>query len=445
MPTNTLKMCRLTCARFVAALGMVVLLANRTQAGLYYSGEVYAELPSQWRGFLLDQRTLRNIAVPETPKTPASPARLRYLDEKSRLEKKEKLTADELADLGAIHIRLGEITPALALLRKGHQEHPNHFRIVANLGTAWHLAGDLHQAAIALQQARRLAPGKYQKVEEYHLKLVQLRLRQSKTDRSLDNLFGIRYLGDKGHYEPGKLAAVEKKKLPSHAVAVAQHLALALPADGRLLWQLAELANAHGDVKVAAAIMDGCVTAFGMYDPDLRKHRLLLREAADKLPKVALSPKKEHEKEHTGGLAARSKRPLVTRLDKGPLPPISATEVNAMPWELFAETAVDSKFKPTFPKYLHELDGKQVSLNGFMMPLSDDAEASAFLFIEYPVGCWYCEMPDVTSIVYVELPAGKTAAFARGLVRVTGRLRLNASDPEDFLYAIRQARVGGVD
>src|SRR5262249_60734791 len=73
--------------RPVAAIA-VLLSAGAVHAGLYYSGESYAELPSQWRGVLLDQRTLRQIAVPETPKTPASPARVRYLEEKDKLEKK---------------------------------------------------------------------------------------------------------------------------------------------------------------------------------------------------------------------------------------------------------------------------------------------------------------------------------------------------------------------
>jgi hypothetical protein len=54
-------------------------------------------------------------------------------------------------------------------------------------------------------------------------------------------------------------------------------------------------------------------------------------------------------------------------------------------------------------------------------------------------------MPELTGIVYVEMPPGKTAAFARGLLRVTGRLRLNATDPEEFLYSIRQAKVADVD
>src|SRR6266498_2138371 len=90
-------------------------LAGKTQAGLYYSGETLADLPSQWRGFLLDQRTLRNIAVKPGPGSVASPARVRYQEEAGKLEKAKKdrkLTADELADLGALYVRLGEASKA---------------------------------------------------------------------------------------------------------------------------------------------------------------------------------------------------------------------------------------------------------------------------------------------------------------------------------------------
>ena len=66
----------------------------------------------------------------------------------------------------------------------------------------------------------------------------------------LDDLFGIRYVGEDGSYQPGKLAAAEAKKLPANAAALVQQLALWLPADGRLLWQLMmldkSLANLFG-------------------------------------------------------------------------------------------------------------------------------------------------------------------------------------------------------
>jgi tetratricopeptide (TPR) repeat protein len=438
--------------RTLAVVAALLSLNAGARAGLYYSGETFAELPSQWRGFLLDQRTLRNIAIKPTAKNPAGPARVRYQEAAARLEKlaqKGQLKAEDVADLGALYVRLGQGARAVEVLRAGQRRYPKHFHLVANLGTAYQLQGDLTHAADCLRQAVRLAPGKYQKAEELHLKLVRLRQRQSKDKEAagLDDFFGIRYVGESGRYEPGKLAAAQRKKLPPSAAAVTQQLALWLPADGRLLWQLAELANAHGDVRSAAAMMDGCVTHFGMKDAELRKHRQLTRAAADELARAArdAGSKAEHGGVHSGTLAARSKRPLLTRLDGQKLPPISAKGVNTLPWEVLAETTLDRQYRPTFPKYLKELDGKTVSLAGFMQPLNEDLEQSSFMLIEYPVGCWYCEMPEMTGIALIELKDGKSVTFTRGLVKVVGKLTVNAKDPENFLYTISQAKVAGAD
>src|SRR5262249_26173292 len=157
--------------------------------------ETFAELPARWRGFLLDQRLLRTVAVRPSPGKPAGPARDRYRKEADRLEKrarKGKLSADEVADLGALYVRLGRLEQALAVLRPAQRTHPVHFRLAANLGTAWQLYGDLGQSAAALEQAVRLAPGRYRKAEQLHLKLVRGRARE-KRPGGLDDLFGVRY------------------------------------------------------------------------------------------------------------------------------------------------------------------------------------------------------------------------------------------------------------
>ena len=111
---------------------------------------------------------------------------------------------------------------------------------------------------------------------------------------------------------------------------------------------------------------------------------------------------------------------------------------------MVTETVIDRNYRPTFGKYLQELDGKRVALTGYMQPLGDDLEVAAFLLIEYPVGCWYCEMPGISNIVLVEQPPGKTRHLTRGAVRVTGRLsHLNPGDPENFLYTLREAVADG--
>ncbi len=414
------------------------------RAGLYYSGETFAELPSQWRGFLLDQRSLRTLAVKSTPAVPAGPIRQRYEAEAVRLTKlagQRPLTADEAADLGALYVRLGELGKAIDVLRTAQRQSPKHFHLAANLGTAWQMQGDLAQAAAALEQAVRLAPDKLRKAEELHLKLVRLRSRQAKDAQDLDDLFGVAYVGPSGRFEPGRLAEAQRKRLPANAVALVQQLALWLPSDGRLLWQLAELAGSNGDIATAAAIMDGCVTEFGLRAADLRSHRRAYRSAAEERTAKGESDVKAAHEGHPGLFKPRSPRPLVRKLDPMPLPPIDPKGVNALPWSVVTETALDRQYRPTFPRYLKELDGKKVLLNGYVQPLGEDAELSAFLLIEYPVGCWYCEQPEMTAIVLIELPEGKTYNFTRGQVQVRGKLVLNARDPENFLYTLRDAEV----
>src|SRR5439155_21215292 len=117
-------------SRVITSALLVLILTSTSRAGLYYSGEVYAELPSQWRGFLLDQRTLRNIGVKPVSGRAANPARKRYEEAAAKLEKtsrERKRTADEAEDLGAIYVRLGELDKSREILRTAQRPHPNQF------------------------------------------------------------------------------------------------------------------------------------------------------------------------------------------------------------------------------------------------------------------------------------------------------------------------------
>ena len=119
-------------------------------AGLYYSGEQYAELPSRLRGFLIDHRALRAAARERPGDVPATPLRDDYRAAAERLEKLAKaraLSADEAADLGALYLRLGKLDRHLAYWSRPPASTPAHFHLAANLGTAFQLSGDLDRAA----------------------------------------------------------------------------------------------------------------------------------------------------------------------------------------------------------------------------------------------------------------------------------------------------------
>jgi tetratricopeptide (TPR) repeat protein len=424
-------------------LGLIFLAAMMppAPAGVHYSGETWAELPANWRGYLIDYRSLRSLAVPN-PTLPPSPLKERYQTERDRLAAlKRSLTADEAADLGALHIRLGAPDKAVEVLRAGLRESKEHYRCASNLGTACQLAGELDQAAAALELAVRLAPAKWKKAEELQLKLVRLRRGEAKQASSLDNLFNVKYTGD----------PTPPTEMPGDAVSLTQILGLWLPSDGRVLWQLGELAFAHGDTNTGAAILEGCVTEFAMGDIELRRHRQQYRVTADKLTKDPPAGKTDaaasaHAGHGSGSIIRfKSPRPLIRDPLQLTLQPIQAEGLNQLPWPLLAETAFDRPFRVNFHDHLRKLDGKRVVLTGFMQPTGDGLEQFAVLLLEYPVGCWYCELPEPTGLILVLAPEGKAIAINRDIVRVEGRLKLNSKDPEEYLYTITDAKVGPVD
>lgn len=265
----------------------------------------------------------------------------------------------------------------------------------------------------------------------------------------MDDLFGVRFVGPSGQFEPGKLAAAEQKKLATNAVAIVQQLALWLPNDTQLLWQLGELANAHGDIRTAADIFESCVGQFALSSRTLRQHRALVQETLKEMARLerlnAEAAANQHAG-HAGIIMPKSKRPLeVKPLDLTTLPPITKDGVNPLPWQLLLETNLDRHLRPAFPKHLQQLDGNRIYLNGFVQPLTDDLQLSVFMLMEYPTSCWYCEMPEITGLVLVELPEGQNINYTRNMVKITGKLSLNATDPENFLYTIKEAKVSEAD
>ena len=413
---------------------LTILLASPASAGVYYSGDARNELPAEWAGFLRDQRALRLAADPKNAGFNAFiPLRDTAIDGVVKLSAKHDPSADELADLGALHLRLGQPEKALGVLRSANRSHPEHFRIAANLGTAWQQSGDLAQAAAALEEAVRLAPKDRRAIEEMHLKLVRGRAKEKKGTASFDDLFGVTYSG-----EAGTMDAKEKAKLPANALALVQELALVLPFDARSLWQLAELANAHGDVRTAANLLDGAVIELGLSNEEARTRRARYRAAADELAKLA-----EHGT-HKGTLKFASSRVFKSLIDESKLPKVDPKGTNPLPWSALAETALTKKFEPKFLKYIADLEGKSVMFTGFLAPTRNDGLAE-FLVTESPIGCWFCESPGATQVIWVELAEGKTFDFTRRPIQVTGKLELNRTDAESHLFRVTGAKVKGVE
>ncbi|WP_448206235.1 DUF3299 domain-containing protein [Azospirillum sp. sgz302134] len=84
---------------------------------------------------------------------------------------------------------------------------------------------------------------------------------------------------------------------------------------------------------------------------------------------------------------------------------------------------------PAFPTRVKALDGKPVTVRGFMVPLSDASSHTRFILAANPVGCPACQRPDPSSMLHVRshIPVRETTEP----LTLTGTLRLR---PQEGLY-----------
>lgn len=217
----------------------------------------------------------------------------------ARLQTKQS-PADRAADL----IRLGQLDDALNLLEPRTRDRAPDFRVLANLAHAFALRGDWadailkHHAAWLDSEFPAELPGTspaqrkwLMRVEkDFYPKWLKAHRDQAAGKTPLDAedvfpLFDVRFVNDAGQYEPGKLAAAEKAKLPPDAIAIVQQLLLWAPTDTPLVWLLAELYAADGRVREADVLFDDLVRNRQFSNRKLlMAHRDAVRRAVAALP-----------------------------------------------------------------------------------------------------------------------------------------------------------------
>lgn len=98
--------------------------------------------------------------------------------------------------------------------------------------------------------------------------------------------------------------------------------------------------------------------------------------------------------------------------------------------------------KPIFSQAAKSLDGKVITLPGYMNPFEQGNKGTTFMLSSLPINaCFFCGVGGPESVVEIILI--KPISFTENPIEIKGILRLNDKDPDRMIYRIEQAEYLG--
>lgn len=97
-------------------------------------------------------------------------------------------------------------------------------------------------------------------------------------------------------------------------------------------------------------------------------------------------------------------------------------------------------FKPEFPPEVKSLEGKEITIKGFMFPLEESEKQKTFLFGPFPMNCPFQYHVGPTLVIEVHTN-GKPVEFSYDPIIMKGILELVSEDTDNStFFRLRNAR-----
>lgn len=97
---------------------------------------------------------------------------------------------------------------------------------------------------------------------------------------------------------------------------------------------------------------------------------------------------------------------------------------------------------PIFSDATKKLNGKTITLPGYIVPFQNSVKADHFMLSSLPLNaCFFCGVGGPETVIEVFLE--NKIAYTEKPVEVRGTLRLNSQNPEELIYVLEKATVLG--
>ncbi|MEM1121652.1 MAG: hypothetical protein AAGJ18_14470 [Bacteroidota bacterium] len=97
-------------------------------------------------------------------------------------------------------------------------------------------------------------------------------------------------------------------------------------------------------------------------------------------------------------------------------------------------------YASVFPEAIRALEGKEVIIEGFVIPFDEEGELLALSHNPY-AACFFCGKASPASVMSIYLENKDNTYKADDFKKFRGRLRLNSDDPNEFYYILEGVKV----
>ncbi len=95
---------------------------------------------------------------------------------------------------------------------------------------------------------------------------------------------------------------------------------------------------------------------------------------------------------------------------------------------------------PEFGEKARSIDGKTISLKGYMVPLKEFTGHKYFVLSAYPFNmCFFCGAAGPETVI--EVYSKEEIDFTEDKITIKGKLKLNTNDPDHLMYLMEDAEL----
>lgn len=107
-----------------------------------------------------------------------------------------------------------------------------------------------------------------------------------------------------------------------------------------------------------------------------------------------------------------------------------------------AQDAFGEYEKPVFSEAVKNMEGKEITIPGYIIPFGGTTRSKEFMFSSLPLNaCFFCGVGGPETVVQVRM--AKSVNYNDKPMEIRGKLKLNENSPDEHFYILEEAEVLG--